>query len=159
MSTLFTNAHNGWTGMTTEGGDSVRPKSNCRIYSSALTIPGTWDGSGALKVTSPCGYPDWSRWIFPWPILGKKTAFVASGTSIVLIAASHLSSMFLSFSCTVTFVAVFLIKKARIRDLLLCRDLEITYQNKEVYNLHNCCLCIADRGEQQTPLSGNSPAW
>lgn len=48
-----------------------------------------------------------------------------------------------------TFEAYFLIKKSRLRDLLLCRDLEITYQNKAAYNLHNCCLCIADRGEQQ----------
>lgn len=51
--------------------------------------------------------------------------------------------------CTVTFAAAFLNKKSAIHDLLQHRDLEITYQNKVVYKLHNCCVCIADRGEQQ----------
>lgn len=57
-----------------------------------------------------------------------------------------------------TFEALFLIKKSRLRDLLLCRDLEITYQNKAVYNLHNCCLCIADRGEQQDTSQWKQPS-
>jgi len=51
--------------------------------------------------------------------------------------------------CTVTFAAVFLIKKSGIHDLLQCKDLEITYQNKVVYKLHNYCMCIIDKGEQQ----------
>lgn len=51
--------------------------------------------------------------------------------------------------CTAIFAATLVIKKSWIHDLLQCTDLEITYQNKVVYKLHNCCMRIADRGEQQ----------